>query len=91
MEKLIQNIGLVSAIILPFWNIPLIVKMMRRRSSRDISLAWAVGVWVCTMLLFPSAMMSKDMIWRTFNIINAILFTVVFVMVIRFRKGKGIL
>ena len=88
MQKIIETVGLIAAIILPFWNIPLIVKMIKRKSSCDISMAWAIGVWVCAMLMFPSALLSKDLIWRTYNIINMVLFTVVFVMVIKYRKGK---
>jgi len=88
MQDIIQKIGLITAVILPFWNIPLIIKMVKRKSSLDISMAWAVGVWVCTMLMFPAALQSRDLIWRTYNIINAVLFTVVFIMVVKYRDGK---
>lgn len=88
MQSLFEKIGFVTAIILPFFNIPLIIKMIRRKSSADISLAWCVGVWVCTMLMAPSGFQSKDTVWRTYCIINSILFTAVFVTVIKYRKGK---
>ncbi len=88
MHDIIEKIGLVTAIILPFWNIPLIIKIIRRRSSSDISLAWVVGVWVCVVLMAPSGFQSKDMVWRTYNIINFILFTAVFMTVLKYRKGK---
>jgi uncharacterized protein with PQ loop repeat len=45
-----EKIALIAAIILPLWNIPLIVRIIRRRSSKDISRAWAVGVWLCFVL-----------------------------------------
>ena len=44
---MIEKIGLVAAIILPFWNIPMIVRIGRRKSSNDVSLWWVFGVWIC--------------------------------------------
>lgn len=88
MQNIFEKIGLVAAVVMPFFNIPLIVKIIQRRSSADISLAWVTGVWVCVVLLAPAGFMSKDVVWRTYNIINFILFTAVFATVIKFRKGK---
>jgi uncharacterized protein with PQ loop repeat len=87
--SLMEKIGLFAAIILPLWNIPLIVKIIRRRSSQDISLAWALGVWVCIILMVPSGLRSEDVVWRTFNIVNTIFFTAVMVVTLRFRKGEN--
>ena len=42
---MIQTIALIASIVLPLWNIPLILKIIRRKSSRDVSMSWAVGVW----------------------------------------------
>ncbi len=78
MQNIFEHLGLIAAIILPFWNIPLILKIIKRKSSRDISLAWAVGVWVCVVLMAPSGFKSQDIVWRTYNIFNVILFTAVF-------------
>ena len=89
MNDIIEKIGLVTAIILPLWNIPLIAKIVKRRSSGDISLAWVVGVWVCVVLMAPSGFQSKDMVWRVFNVMNFILFTAVFVVVLKYRKAKN--
>lgn len=89
MNDIIEKIGLVTAIILPLWNIPLIAKIVKRRSSGDISLAWVVGVWVCVVLMAPSGFQSKDMVWRVFNVMNFILFTAVFITVLKYRKAKN--
>ncbi len=88
MDELFQKIALVMAIILPLFNIPLIVRIIKRKSSRDISIAWAVGVWTCFLLMAPSGFHSKDMVWRLFNISNFILFSMVLVSVLAYRKGK---
>ena len=79
-------IGLLAAVILPFFNIPLIVRIIRRRSSADISMSWAMGVWVCSLLMAPSGFTSKDLVWRCFNIVNLVLFTGVVIAVWRYRK-----
>jgi len=83
---MIENMGLIASITMPLFNIPLIVKIIRRRSSMDISMSWVMGVWVCALLMAPSGFTSPDLIWRTFNIINLVLFTGVVIAVWRYRK-----
>ena len=83
-----ESIGLVAAVIMPLFNIPLIVRIIRRRSSMDISMSWAMGVWICALLMAPSGFVSKDMVWRWFNIINLVLFTGVVIAVWRYHKHK---
>jgi uncharacterized protein with PQ loop repeat len=80
--------GLIAAIILPLWNIPLIVRIIKRRSSEDISLSWALGVWTCMVLMAPSGFMSDDIVWRIFNIMNLTLFSIVMLVVVLMRKKK---
>jgi uncharacterized protein with PQ loop repeat len=84
---MIETIGLIAAVILPLWNIPLILKIIQRRSSRDLSLSWALGVWVCILLMAPSGFRSPDIVWRTFNMINLVLFTAVVVTAVKYRNG----
>jgi hypothetical protein len=45
--RIIQAIGMLSGIIMLLFNIPLILRIIRRRSSGDISLVWVIGVWSC--------------------------------------------
>ncbi len=85
---MIKTLGLISAIILPLWNIPLIVRIIKRKSSKDISLFWALGVWVCLLGMFPSGLVSADIIWKTFNIINLVLFTAVTICAVIYHKGE---
>jgi uncharacterized protein with PQ loop repeat len=87
MTQFFQTIGLIAAITLPLWNIPLILKIIKRKSSRDISLSWALGVWVCILLMAPSGFISVDIVWKTFNIVNVVLFTAVVVVVVKYRNG----
>ena len=81
-----KTIALAAAIILPLWNIPLIARVIKRRSSKDLSVPWALGVWVCFVLMIPEALRSTDTVWRAFNIVNIILFTAVVVTVLWYRK-----
>lgn len=83
-----EKIALVAAIVLPLWNIPLIVKIMKRKSSKDISLAWVLGVWTCFVIMAPDALTSDDLVWRVFNMVNLVLFTGVMIAVISFRRGR---
>ena len=72
---------------MPLFNIPLILKVIHRKSSRDISLGWVLGVWTCFLLMAPAGLVSKDLVWRTFNIVNLVMFTGVMVVVMKYRKG----
>ena len=85
---MIEKIGLVAAVVLPLWNIPLILRIIKRKSSCDISLSWALGVWVCILLMAPSGFASKDLVWRMFNYVNITFFTAVVITVLIYRKGK---
>lgn len=83
-----EKIALIAAIILPLWNIPLIARMVKRKSSADISLHWALGVWFCFILMAPDAFKSADLVWKTFNIVNLVLFSIVIVVVFYYRQKK---
>ncbi len=87
LKEIVDTVGFVAAVVLPLWNIPLIFKIIKRRSSRDISLGWAIGVWVCIVLMAPASFTSQDLIWKTFNIINFILFSAVVVTTLKYRNG----
>ena len=82
---MIETVGMIAAIILPFWNIPLILRIERRRSSDDISVLWAVGVFLCLLLMLPAGLTSADRVFKVFSIVNVILFSAVVVQVIRYR------
>ena len=81
-----QLLGLIASIILPLWNIPLIVRMIQRKSSKDISLYWALGVWSCLALMAPSGFASKDIVWKVFNLFNFVTFSGVMVSVLIYRE-----
>lgn len=80
------KIAFIAAIILPLWNIPLIIRIIKRKSSKDISLYWVWGVWICFLLMAPDGFRSSDPVWRAFNIMNLILFSAVAIVVLVYRK-----
>lgn len=84
---LIQKIGLVAGIILPLFNIPLILKIVKRKSSQDLSMTWVVGVWLCIVLMAPSGFVSEDIVWRIFNYVNVTFFTGVLIVAWKYKDG----
>ncbi len=78
-------LGLIAAVILPFWNIPLILHIARRGSSKDISLVWALGVFVCLVGMLPSGLASADSVFKAFTVVNFVLFSAVVIQVLRYR------
>ena len=85
LPELSRMIGMISAVALPFCNLPLSLRIQQRRSSYDISLAWAVGVWLCLLGMLPSGLASHDPVFRIFTVFNLVLFSAVLVQVLRFR------
>jgi len=85
-ETLITGLGMTASIIMPLFNIPLVIKLWKRRSSSDISLAWTLGVWGSIVLMTPAALISADPVFRIFGVMNLILFTAVAFSVLKFRK-----
>jgi len=85
---MMKTIAFIAAIALPLFNIPLIVRIIKRKSSEDMSVSWALGVWICFLLMAPEAFRSPDVVWRAFNIANLILFTIVTAVVLRYRKKR---
>ena len=81
-----ETVGMVAAILLPLWNIPLIVRIQRRKSSQDVSPWWAMGVWGCLLLMLPAGLGSPDAVFRTFTVVNLVLFSFVVLQVFRYRR-----
>ncbi len=84
-----EMIPVIAAAALPLFDIPLIVRIVKRKSSIDISITWIVGLWVCSVLMAPAAILhSQDLVWKTFNIVNVVLLTAVLVAVIYYRNPR---
>ena len=85
---MIDKIALVASIVMPLWNIPLIIRIIKRRSSNDISTAWAIGIWACLLAMFPSGLRSDFLVWKVFAIANLSMFSIVLLVTILFHNKK---
>ena len=86
---MIEKVGIIAGISLPLFNIPLIAHLIKRKSSGDLSLTWALGVWVCIVLMTPQALRSSDAAFRLYGIVNIIFFSIVVFFVLKYRKSKS--
>jgi uncharacterized protein with PQ loop repeat len=84
-----KTIGFWAAVIMPLWDIPLIMRVIKRKSSQDISKGWITGLWLSSVMMTPSAFIAADKIAIGFNIVNVIMLTAVLVVVIKYRKGNA--
>ena len=82
---MIKMLGMFSAVAMPFFDIPLIARIVRRKSSEDISLVWTVGIYACILGMLSSSLLSPDPILVAFGIVNTLLFTAVVVAVFYYR------
>ena len=87
-QNWMHTLGLVASIILPFFNVPLMFRMIQRRSSADMSLVWAIGVWICILAMAPAAWHSPDPVFRIFSVTNLTFFTGVVFLIVYFRISK---
>lgn len=88
MDTWIDKIGAISAVVLPLFNIPLIRKLIQTKSSKEYSLTWALGVWVCIVLMTPNALKSDDTTFRLFGIVNILFFSIVTFLIVKYRRGR---
>jgi uncharacterized protein with PQ loop repeat len=84
-----QTLSFWAAVILPVWDIPLMVRIIRRKSSQDISLGWVFGLWASSVLMAPSAFISGDRAAIGFNTVNVTMLTAVLIVVFKYRKGPA--
>lgn len=87
--EIIYTIGAWAGFLLPFFNIPLVIRIIKRQSSDDLSMVWVVGVWVCIVLMTPAALTSEDFAFKLFGVSNITFFTSVLFFTVKYRKtGK---
>ena len=79
---------MVSAIIMPLFNIPQILIVLRRKSSEGVSLIWVTGIELCILGILPSSLMSPDPILRAYGIVNTVFFTATFVVVLYYHPAR---
>jgi uncharacterized protein with PQ loop repeat len=86
MKTFWDVMGLLAAVVMPIWNVPLIVRIARRKTADDISLAWMWGVWACMVLMLPAAFASRDITLKAFSISNVFFFSGVVIVVLLYRR-----
>ncbi|NLE65523.1 MAG: hypothetical protein GX606_06375 [Elusimicrobia bacterium] len=84
----LETLALIASIVMPLWNIPLILRIIRRRSSEDLSLAWFLGVWGCMLVMLPWGLVTTDKVLKVFSIVNLTLFSVVGIVMFKYRNGS---
>lgn len=83
--KFLVFLGALAGFIMPLFNIPLILRIIQRKSSDDISIIWLLGVWVCILLMAPAALLSQDLAFKLFGWMNLIFFTAVVFIALKYH------
>lgn len=86
---LMDQAATVAGAVLPLFDLSLIMHVVKRRSSEDISITWAVGLWLTSVAMAPTGLMSGDLASKAFNLVNVIMLTIVVWVVIKYRRGKA--
>ncbi len=83
-----QTLGFAASIILPFFNIPLMLRMYQRKSSEDLSLVWVCGIFFSLLAMIPVGIQSPDSVFRLFSVLNFAFFSGVAGMAVYYRIKK---
>ena len=86
----INIVGVVASVVLPLFNIPLILKIRKRGSSKDYSLTWTFGILGCLLLMLPSALLTPDIVFKVFGIINLVAFSIVVFYILKYHSHKPV-
>lgn len=81
-----ENAGAIAGGILPLFDLFLIVHVIKRKSSKDISLMWAIGLWATSVGMAPAGILSPSIASKAFNIVNVLMLTIVVIVVYKYRK-----
>jgi uncharacterized protein with PQ loop repeat len=84
----IKVVGVVASVILPLFNIPLILKIRKTGSSKDYSLTWTFGIMGCTLFMLPSVLSTNDIVFKAFGIINLVTFSTVMFYILKYHRHK---
>ena len=87
--KFLMHLSMWAGALLPIFNIPLILRIIKRKSADDISLVWLFGVWICILLMTPAALTSPDIAFRAFGWTNVVFFTGVVVVTVKYHHKMG--
>lgn len=91
--EILHHISAWAGAMLPLFNVPLIIRIIKRKSADDISLVWVFGVWICILLMSPAALQSQDFAFRVFGWMNLVFFSGVVVVTVKYHhvfKKRGI-
>ncbi len=84
----VEILGLVSSVALPFFNLPLMRRLYKRKSSEDLSLVWLFGIFFSLVGMLPLGLQSTDKIFRLFSILNLAFFSGVVYLTLYYRMKK---
>jgi uncharacterized protein with PQ loop repeat len=87
MVPFFKQLGMFSAIVMPLFNIPQIITVLRRKSAEGISLLWVTGIELCILGILPSSLLSPDPILRAYGIVNTVFFTATFATVLYYHPS----
>ena len=85
-NDLIEKMGMFAGTALPLFNIPLIIRLLKRKSSDDFSIFWALGIWSCSVVILPQALRTDDMAFKLFGIVNVVFFSMVTFLILKYRR-----
>ena len=86
----IDQVGMLASIALPLFNIPLMLRLMQRKSSEDLSMTWVLGIFFCLLFMLPSGLKSSDSVFKLFSILNLLMFSGVAYLAIYYRIKKKV-
>lgn len=82
-----KELGYICSMIVPVFHIPLIMKLVRKKSSQEWSLLSVIGFWIATLGIQPWALMTDDRALTILNTLSLMFISVELVLVIKYRRN----
>ncbi len=85
IDEILMSVG--AVIIVVSW-LPQIIKLMRTKSSKDISIPFLIIIIAGTLLLIPHSIIINDIYFTLLNISAASAAFIALLLSIKYRRGK---
>ena len=85
VDEALMSVGAIMIVI--SW-LPQLIKLLRTKSSKDLSMPFLIVIITGTLFMVPHSIVINDIYFTSLNIVASIVATTVLIFSIKYRKGR---